>query len=236
MFNDKPVISNQHGALAMAFIPFLYGMFAATPTLAHLSLGFTWLFLYLFSYPFLSLFSKKPTSRNKKWALIYALLSLICAMPILWRQPQILQFLGLILPLVVIQIYYAKRKDERNFINDVAGYLTFGVIGMASFYLVHEQFNWAILIHPTLFFIVATLYVKSMVRERKNPVYMELSITFHLLFALIYILSGNLWLFTSYLIALARAIVVPSFGWNVKQVGMFEFPVVLIFFICLILA
>ncbi|VEI46645.1 Uncharacterised protein [Actinobacillus equuli] len=22
MFNDKPVISNQHGALAMAFIPF----------------------------------------------------------------------------------------------------------------------------------------------------------------------------------------------------------------------
>lgn len=234
MFNDKPVISNQHGALAMAFIPFLYGMFASTPTLNHLFLGLAWLFLYLFSYPFLSLFSKKPTARNKKWALIYVLISLLCAIPVLFAIPQILQFLALILPLAAIQIYYAKQRDERNLLNDIAGYLTFGVIGMASFYLAEQQFNWEILIHPTVFFIGATLYVKSMVRERKNPLYMELSIGFHLLFSIIYLMLGYLWLFAVYLIALARAIVVPSFGWNVKQVGMFEFPVILIFMICLI--
>ncbi|WP_018652665.1 YwiC-like family protein [Actinobacillus capsulatus] len=234
MFNDKPVISNQHGALAMAFIPFLYGMFASTPTLNHLFLGLAWLFLYLFSYPFLSLFSKKPTTRNKKWALIYVLISLLCAIPVLLAIPQILQFLALILPLAAIQIYYAKQRDERHLLNDIAGYLTFGVIGMASFYLVEQQFNWEILIHPTVFFIGATLYVKSMVRERKNPLYMELSIGFHLLFSIIYLMFGYLWLFAVYLIALARAIVVPSFGWNVKQVGMFEFPVILIFMISLI--
>ncbi|SUT86830.1 Uncharacterised protein [Actinobacillus ureae] len=234
MFNDKPVISNQHGALAMAFIPFLYGMFASTPTLNHLFLGLAWLFLYLFSYPFLSLFSKKPTARNKKWALIYVLISLLCAIPVLLAIPQILQFLALILPLAAIQIYYAKQRDERNLLNDIAGYLTFGVIGLASFYLAEQQFNWEILIHPTVFFIGATLYVKSMVRERKNPLYMELSIGFHLLFSIIYLMFGYLWLFAVYLIALARAIVVPSFGWNVKQVGMFEFPVILIFMICLI--
>ncbi|MDE8033797.1 YwiC-like family protein [Actinobacillus equuli subsp. equuli] len=234
MFNDKPVISNQHGALAMAFIPFLYGMFASVPTLNHLFLGLAWLFLYLFSYPFLSLFSKKPTARNKKWALIYVLISLLCAIPVLLAMPQILQFLALILPLAAIQIYYAKQRDERNLLNDIAGYLTFGVIGMASFYLTTEQVNWDILIHPTLFFIGATLYVKSMVRERKNPLYMELSIGFHLLFSLVYLMLGNLLLFAVYLIALARAIVVPSFGWNVKQVGMFEFPVILIFMIGLI--
>ncbi|AFU19330.1 YwiC-like family protein [Actinobacillus suis] len=234
MFNDKPVISNQHGALAMAFIPFLYGMFASVPTLNHLFLGLAWLFLYLFSYPFLSLFSKKPTARNKKWTLIYVLISLLCAIPVLLAMPQILQFLALILPLAAIQIYYAKQRDERNLLNDIAGYLTFGVIGMASFYLTTEQINWDILIHPTLFFIGATLYVKSMVRERKNPLYMELSIGFHLLFSLVYLMLGNLLLFAVYLIALARAIVVPSFGWNVKQVGMFEFPVILIFMIGLI--
>ncbi|WGE45636.1 YwiC-like family protein [Actinobacillus equuli] len=234
MFNDKPVISNQHGALAMAFIPFLYGMFASVPMLNHLFLGLAWLFLYLFSYPFLSLFSKKPTVRNKKWAFIYALISLLCAIPVLLATPQILQFLALILPLAAIQIYYAKQRDERNLVNDIAGYLTFGVIGMASFYLVEQKFNWEILIHPTVFFIGATLYVKSMVRERKNPLYMELSIGFHLLFSIIYLMFGYLWLFAVYLIALARAIVVPSFGWNVKQVGMFEFPVILIFMISLI--
>lgn len=234
MFNDKPVISNQHGALVMAFIPFLYGMFTSAPTLNHLFLGLAWLFLYLFSYPFLSLFSKKPTARNKKWALIYVLISLFCAIPVLSATPRILQFLALILPLAAIQIYYTKQRDERNLLNDIAGYLIFGVIGMASFYLVEQQFNWGILIHPTVFFIGATLYVKSMVRERKNPRYMELSIGFHLLFAIIYLMFGNLWLFAVYLVALMRAIVVPSFGWNVRQIGMAEFPVILIFMMGLI--
>lgn len=234
MFNDKPVISNQHGALVMAFVPFLYGMFAATPIANHLLLGLAWLFLYLFSYPFLALFSKKTTIRYKKWAFIYALISFIFAFPILLDTPDILQFLVLILPLAAIQVYFAKRRDERHLCNDIAGYLIFGVIGMASFYLAEGDLNWAILIHPTIFFMGVTLYVKSMVRERKNPRYMELSIGFHLLFAIIYLILGNFWLCAAYLLALARAIVVPSLGWNVKQVGMFEFPIMIMLIICLI--
>lgn len=155
-------------------------------------------------------------------------------MPVIYSKPSILQFLFIILPLGFIQIYFAKQKDERNLWNDIAGILTFGVIGVASFYLVTEKYNIYILLHPTLFFIATTFYVKSMVRERRNPIYMEISIGLHLLLAIIYILFSMDAIFFIYLIALARAIIVPSLGWNVKQVGMLEFPVTLIFLICLI--
>ncbi|MDD0823624.1 YwiC-like family protein [Mannheimia sp. AT1] len=233
MLNDKPVISNQHGALAMAILPFFYGVIASRFIPLHIFFGLSWLALYFFSYPFLSLFSKKPTVRNKKWAKIYFILSLVFALPVIYSKPAILQFLLIILPLGLIQIYFAKQKDERNLWNDIAGILTFGVIGMASFYLVQEEYNFYILLHPTLFFIATTFYVKSMVRERRNPIYMEISIGLHLLFAIIYALF-SMPIFFAYLVALARAIIVPSLGWNVKQVGMLEFPVILIFLICLI--
>lgn len=233
MFKEKPVISNQHGALAMAMLPFLYAIIKSGFTPLHIFFGLSWLFLYLFSYPFLSLFSKKPTERNKKWAKIYFALSLLFALPVIYNVPAILQFLVIILPLGFIQIYFAKQKDERNLWNDIAGILTFGVMGMAAYYLVTKQYNIEILLHPTLFFIATTLYVKSMVRERKNPVYMELSIATHLLLALIYSLGSMQAVFFAYLIATARAIIVPSLGLNVKQIGMLEFPVILIFLIAL---
>lgn len=118
--------------------------------------------------------------------------------------------------------------------NDIAGIVTFGVIGMASGYLVSSEYDWAILIHPTLFFIATTFYVKSMVRERRNPLFMELSLGLHLLLAVIYWFLGDKWLYFAYLIGFIRAALVPSFGLNVKQIGMLEFVTVFIFFICLI--
>lgn len=236
MLQDKPVISNQHGALAMAVLPFIYGVIESGFTQLHLFFFLSWLFLYFFSYPFLSLFSRKPTDRNKKWATIYFILSLIFALPVIYAKPSILQFLVIILPLGLIQIYYAKQKDERNLFNDIAGILTFGTMGMAAFYLATAQYNAEILLHPTLFFIATTFYIKSMVRERKNPMYMEASITLHLLLAIVYMLCGMQAVFFAYLFAMARAIIVPSLGWNVKQIGMLEFPIIFMFLICLALS
>ncbi|WGE32255.1 YwiC-like family protein [Actinobacillus genomosp. 2] len=234
MLKDKPVISNQHGALVMAFVPFLYAGFKSGFSYQHIWFALSWLFLYLFSYPYLALFSKKPTARNKKWAMIYFVLSLGFALPVIMDKPNILQFLLIILPLGLVQTYYAKQKDERHLNNDLAGILTFGVIGMASGYLMSMEYDWAILIHPTLFFVATTFYVKSMVRERKNPLFMELSLGLHLLLAMIYWWLGYHWLYFAYLIGFMRAALVPSFGLNVKQIGMLEFITVFIFFICLI--
>ncbi|KAE9540444.1 YwiC-like family protein [Ursidibacter maritimus] len=234
MFNEKPIISNQHGALVMAFVPFLYGIFESHFIVQHISFGLSWLFLYFFSYPFLAIFNRKNNAKYKKWAIIYAVISLLFAIPVFFYKIAILQFSLFILPLGLIQIYYAKKKDERNLINDIAGILTFGIIGMASYYLVTEQYQWWILLHPTLFFITTTLYVKSVARERKNPLYLKLSLFSHLLCVGLYLLFNQYAIAFAYFIALLRAIIVPKKQLNIKQVGMLEFGVVFIFLLALL--
>lgn len=235
MFKEKPVISNQYGALAMALLPFLYAFIDAKQWRYELMLfGVAWLFLYLFSYPFFQLFSKKVTLRNKRWAIIYFAFSLAFALPALVTQPYLLFFILPLFPLGIIQYFYAKKRDERHLINDIAGILVFGVVGMATYYLATSSLDFRFLLHPTLFFIATTFYVKSMVRERRNPLYMELNIGCHFLLSLIYLLWQEKAIFIAYLFALTRAIVVPSLQWNVKKLGMFEFLTLVIFFSALI--
>lgn len=234
MFTEKPILSNQHGAFVMAIIPYFYGIFASHWIMPHLWLGLSWLFLYLFSYPFFSIFSKKNNRKYKKWATIYATLAIIFAIPLLISDFTILQFSLPILPLVFVQIHYAKQKDERNILNDLAGILTFGIVGVASFYLATHQYNIAILLHPALFFIATTFYIKSVARERKNPRYLILSIGLHFILAILYFFSNLPLLSLAYLLALARAIFVPKRKFNIKQIGLLEFPIIFIFFLCLI--
>lgn len=234
MFNEKPILSNQHGALVMAFLPYFYGIVASEWIFPHLWLGLAWLFLYFFSYPFLSIFSKKQTAKYQKWAVIYAVIAAIFAIPLLLFKFSILQFLLPILPLVLVQIHYAKQHDERHLLNDIAGILTFGVVGMASFYLATDEYNFVILLHPTLFFIATTFYIKSVARERKNPRYLKLSLASHLVLGTIYALCGQFAIAIAYLVGFMRAFFVPKQKWSIKQVGMLEFVIITIFFIGLI--
>ncbi|MDP8170998.1 YwiC-like family protein [Pasteurella skyensis] len=239
MIKDKPVISNQYGALVMAFVPLLYGISLTHFHFIYIFFTLSWLFLYLFSYPFLALFrgsklNKKPTARNKKWAIIYAIISLTFALPVIFYQPQILQFFIPMIPLIFIQIYYTKQKDERNFINDITGYLIFGIVGMASYYLTTQQYNIDILIHPTLFFIATTFYVKSVARERRNPRYRKLSLQSHIVLMIGYALFSYYFIAFAYLCGLIRAIILPRKNLNIKQIGMWEFLIITIFTLCLI--
>lgn len=232
--SDKPIISNQHGALVMAFVPFLYAIFAHQFVFSQFWLGASWLFLYLFSYPFFGIFSKKNNQRQKKWAGIYATISALFALPLLLSDFTVLQFALPILPLALVQIYYAKQKNERHIFNDIAGILTFGIVGMAAAYLATKQYHFTVLLHPTLFFIATTFYVKSVARERKNPRYAKLSLSSHLLLAMVYLFYGAYGIAMAYLAGLLRAWWVPKLNLNIKQVGMLEFAVVLLFFIGLV--
>ncbi len=236
MLKDKPVISNQYGALVMAFVPLTYGLSLTHFQIVSVFFILSWFFLYLFSYPFLALFNKKPTARNKKWAIIYAITSTIFAIPILIFNPSILQFFIPMIPLVIIQIYYTKQKDERNLINDISGYLIFGIVGMASYYLTTQQYNIEILIHPTLFFIATTFYVKSITRERRNPKYKLYSLDIHSILLLTYLIINHYYIAFAYLCGLVRAAILPKKNLNIKQTGMWEFLIITIFSICLIIS
>ena len=44
-------------------------------------------------------------------------------------------------PFVLVSIYYTKKKDERNLLNDLAGIAIFALAGMGSYYFSDRTFD-----------------------------------------------------------------------------------------------
>lgn len=234
----KLLISNQHGAIVMALLPFIYGMLLAHPVWAHAFLLLAWFSLYLMTYPFLSLFKGKNMAEYRKWTIIYATATLIFALPALFYNWQILYFMVAMLPFVWVNIYYTKQKDERNLLNDFAGIAIFALAGMGSYYFSDRTFDakiWWVAIYPALFFIGTTLYVKSMMRERKNPKYLRASIIFHSFVVAYFAGTGQFYLALAFFVGWLRAVYLPRKKLSVKQVGLTEFAITAIFFTFLLL-
>ena len=130
----KLLISNQYGAIVMALLPFVYGMLLASPVWAHFFLLLAWFSMYLLSYPMLSLFKGKNMAEYKKWTIIYGVAAFSFALPAIFYNWQILFFIAAMFPFVLVSIYYTKKKDERNLLNDLAGIAIFALAGMGSYY------------------------------------------------------------------------------------------------------
>jgi len=181
----KLLISNQHGAIVMALMPFLYGMLLSHPIWQHIFFLLAWFSLYLMTYPFL------------------------------------------------------KQKDERAFLNDLAGIVIFAIAGMGSYYFPDRTFDdkiWLVALYPSLFFIGTTLYVKSVMRERKNPLYLKLSIGFHALCILGFVFVQQYLMALAFVPPFIRAIWLPQKKMSVKQVGFTEMGISLLFFANLLYA
>lgn len=235
----KLLISNQHGAIVMAIMPFLYGMLLSTPIWQHIFLLLAWFSLYLMTYPFLNLFKGRNLELYKKWTLIYGGASLLFSIPALLHNWKILYFAISLIPLSLISIYYVKQKNERALLNDLNAILIFAIVGMAAYFFAEQQLDQRIFwvaILPSLFFIGVTLYVKSVLRERKNPFYLFSSILFHTLCVICSLAFQQNWLAIAFLPALIRAVLVPNNKLSTKQIGLLEIAISLIFFIFLLIA
>lgn len=237
----KLLVSNQYGAIVMAMLPFLYGLLLGQPHWMHLFLLLAWGSLYLFTYPFLNLF--KPQIKNRRqyvrWSRIYGVASAVFCVPVLWWNSKILWFGVAMLPLLLINIYYMKTKNERALLNDFTGIAIFVLAGVAAYYFGTEQLDSKALqvaVYPTLFFIGITFYVKSMLRERKNPWYLRISVGFHLACVVVMGFCQSWSLTLTFVPALIRAIWLPHKKLNAKQVGMIEFAISFLFLIMLLYA
>ncbi|OOF44732.1 YwiC-like family protein [Rodentibacter trehalosifermentans] len=234
----KLLISNQHGAIVMALLPFIYGMLLAHPVWAHSFLFLAWCALYLMSYPFLNLFKNKNNPLYRNWTIIYASAAFIFALPAVFYNGQILYFMLAMLPFVWVNIYYIKQKNERHLFNDIAGIIIFALAGMGAYYFPDRTFDtkicWVAL-YPALFFIGTTLYIKSMMRERKNPLYLRVSILYHSFLIAYFAFTGQFYLMSAFGVGWVRAIYLPRKKLSVKQVGLTEFVITAIFFIFLLL-
>ncbi|MBE2893883.1 YwiC-like family protein [Spirabiliibacterium falconis] len=233
----KLYISNQHGAIVMALLPFFYGMLISHPLWWHLPLLLAWFCLYLFTYPFFNLFKQRNLDVNRRWCIRYALSAVIFVLPALYYNPYIIFFVLAMLPFALVNIHYVKIKQERALGNDIAAIIIFGIAGMAAYYFPDRTFDpqigWVFIL-PTLFFIGTTLYVKTMLRERKNVHYLYASYGYHILLIVILGTWINIPTALCFLPAVLRAVIAPHFRLTVKQVGIVEFIISAQFLLCLL--
>ena len=117
--------------------------------------------------------------------------------------------------------------------------MIFAIAGMGSYYFPDRTFDdkiWLVALYPSLFFIGTTLYVKSVMRERKNPLYLKLSIGFHALCILGFVFVEQYLMALAFVPPFIRAIWLPQKKMSVKQVGFTEIGISLLFFANLLYA
>ncbi|WP_133543265.1 YwiC-like family protein [Mesocricetibacter intestinalis] len=235
----KPLISNQHGAIVMALLPFLYGVALSRPLWQHIFLLSAWFFLYLATYPLLKLCQRQYKPLYFRWSAIYLGVALLLVLPALYYNPHIVFFAAAMLPLAAVNAYFSRRKEERALCNDLAAIAIFSLAGAAAYYFADSSSDvriWQVGFYPALFFIGTTLYVKSVLRERKNPRYLKASLIFHLLCVLLFIFMQQYLLAAAFFPALVRALWLPGKKLSVRQIGLIEMGNSLVFFILLLYA
>ncbi|SDQ67017.1 YwiC-like family protein [Thermostaphylospora chromogena] len=213
----------QHGAWAMLAVPYLAGLLAAGYRWPDLPLLGAWLAGYLLSYyVFQSLKSRRPR-RYRDQLLVYGgvaapllILVVVACPPTLWYAPAYAV-------LFAINAWYAWRRRERALINDLVSVAQscLMVFVVATIAETPPAEVLAVFALCAAYFVGTVPYVKTMIRERENPVYLRWSIAYHVAAVA---LAACLSLWTGVLFAwfLLRAALFPNRGLTPKQVGLIE--------------
>ncbi|MCY8788743.1 YwiC-like family protein [Bacillus inaquosorum] len=221
----KALIPKQHGAWAMLLIPFLLGMIKGGPVFWHIPLFLGWLFLYLAVYPVTLALKKKQIKPYQKWICYYGFPACCFLLASVFHKPPLIWVGVSLLPLFLIHMYYARRKNERALVNDIAGVLFFCSGGLASCWLGNgtlDGWAWFIFSQSALFFIGSSFYVKSVIRERKNSAFAYWSWGYHLLLPFLSALLGAGWAFLAFIPSSLRAWFFHERDWPVKTIGILE--------------
>lgn len=235
----KLVTAKQHGAWAMLLIPFLLGMIVGMPRWEHSLLFAAWLFLYLATYPFLMALKGKNATFYFKWFFIYIIPAVTSVIYPIIVMPRLIYFGLAMLPLFLINIHYAKTKNERALANDIVAIINFGIGGLASYYFGMGTLDYpAFLIfsYCFLFFLGTTFYVKTMIREKKNPRYKYISWGYHLGIIIVFMLMGQYIVALAYVSSAVRAITLYGRTLPIMKIGIIEIVNAIIFFVIMLFA
>jgi hypothetical protein len=209
----------------MLIVPFLFGMFAARPGWLHALLFFGWLLVYLFSFAFLQWIRTKKKPIYVRPMQIYGSLLVPAGILLFILKPSLGWFVPLFIPLFFVNCYYAKRNQERAFINDVAAVVQFSLMVFVAYHagggsdwrLAAELFAISI-----LYYVGTVFYVKTIIREKNNPKYYWFSVGYHLALLAAGVLWFHPWLALPLTVLALRAALSPRMKLTVKQSGMLE--------------
>lgn len=220
----KLVVPKQHGAWGMLLIPFLLSVLLGKPTYYHIPLFIAWLFIYLATYPFLMYIKQTRKKEFLHAAIIYFVIACVFGIVSLLYEWKILLFAVTMIPLFIVNIYFARQKKERALTNDICAILVFCIGGLISYYYSMKTIDgtaWWIAAVSFLYFLGSTFYVKTMIREKNNPTYRYVSWGYHI-FLIIASFVVNPWLSLVFIPSLVRAIVLYGKKISILKVGVLE--------------
>ncbi|WP_276915003.1 YwiC-like family protein [Aneurinibacillus aneurinilyticus] len=233
------LIPKQHGAWAMLIVPFWLGVMASTFYFGHLFLFIGWLFLYLASYAALMLAKGRQANLYKKWTTIYlSLAGLFIFIPV-WQQPKLIGFGLLLLPFFAVSAYYSAKNCDRALTNDMSAIFIFSSSGAASYFYGANQLDKIglfLFFICFLFFLGSALYVKTMIREKGNRTYRNVSWGYHGVIVCAWLLFGEWLVCLAFLPSLFRAYAFYGRKLSILQVGIYEIANSVLFFTIVTLA
>lgn len=217
----------------MLLVPFVLGVAAAGPVWLHVPLFLFWLLAYLFSFVFLQGIRTKRWRRLRNPLLLYGAALTASGLVLLAGKPALILWVPLFMPLFLVNCLYSHINKERTFVNDMAAVVQFHfIIFVAVAVAGGSEWStaWALFAVSLAYFVGTIFYVKTIIREKNNPVYYGMSVVYHALLPLaICFLYGSWLLAAMFAILLLRAVWVPKAGLKVKISGMLEVALAALF-------
>lgn len=218
---------NQHGAWAMVFMPLVLGIAAGGFHPSQLLYMAGWLLMFFAADHVLMFIKRMKRSKEfgylKSASLFGGIAILLFLYPLVVEYRIIFFFLAM-MPLGMITAYYAKIRDERNIINDIAAIMIFSIAGGGMAFLNSHEWTHGVttvVAVSFLYFVGSALVVKTVVRERNNIRYRNASYIYH---ALLFIgmMGWHYILGIAFVFGIVRAVGVYGRGWTPKKLGILE--------------
>ncbi|MFJ2738181.1 YwiC-like family protein [Streptomyces sp. NPDC087440] len=223
-------VPDQHGAWAMLTVPYAVGTFLGHPVWLHLPLFVCWLLAYatafhLQQYVRLRRLSRNPRAagRHVKPTAVFAGALAVLGVPLLVLRPWLLVAVAAALPCFAVNTLYAWRNRERALVNGLLAVFPACAVLLVALRLGGGTITEGVVPAALcfLYFAGTVLYVKTMIRERRNRRYLYGSIAYHAaaLACAALLLPMAAVLFSCFLL---RAAVLPGRRLRVRTVGMVE--------------
>lgn len=232
----------QHGAWAFLGLPLVLGAIVATATPLTLVVAVAWVAAYPLSYAALGLVRARHPARFRRPFAVW-LAVVLPAVVVLFVSRPWLVWVGLgYLVLFVVNLRYARRNDERALVNDLvfvaecaAMVAVTWAVGSGERSWSPPAFDtapvrlWVLVIVCALVLLGATLHVKSLIRERRDPRYARaskviavVSVPASVTLAAWWGWPQGAWLVVPFLALAARAFLVGGRSMRPGAIGMIE--------------
>lgn len=265
----NPWVPNQHGAWAMLLAPPLVGALIALgyqdPSHVHhrsaiFPIAVAWVIGYFSFFSFGLWFKARSASRKAKFVrpmIVYGTIAAIAGITALIAYPGLAWWTLAFAPMVAVAVLEVFRRRQRSLSSGIATTLASAtmLLVMAStgkfaplpwFFFNVPARIWVLWLATALYYVGTIFYVKTMIREKGNAPFENLSRKYHaiafaltVLAALAAIFSGDNSTVGSMVAVMVmaaawgRSVAIPSQArrnptrWSPKQVGLLEVPLVL---------